>query len=55
MEETFETNDNDDCAWLGDGYEEEEDQEQELECLDDEEEAIALNAMLDLEEVRRGR
>ena len=52
-EETFETNfdEGDACAWLGDGFDEEEAvQEQELDYLEDEEEAIALNAMLDLDE-----
>ena len=38
-------------AWLGEGFDEEEEaQEQEFDYLEDEEEAIALNAMLDLEE-----
>ena len=53
MEETFETNfdEGDSHAWLGDGFDEEEEvQEQEFDYLEDEEEAIALNAMLDLEE-----
>ena len=53
MEETFETNfDEDDShAWLGDGFDEEEEvQEQEFDYLEDEEDANALNAMMDLEE-----
>ena len=53
MEETFETNfdEGDSHAWLGDGFDEEEEaQEQEFDYLEDEEEAIALNAMLDIEE-----
>ena len=54
MEETAETNfdEGDSHAWLGDGFDEEEEaQEQEFDYLEGEEkEAIALNAMLDLEE-----
>ena len=54
MEEAVETNfdEGDSHAWLGDGFDEEEEevQEQEFDYLEDEEEAIALNAMLDLEE-----
>ena len=54
MEETVETNfdEGDSHAWLGDGFDEDEEevQEQEFDYLEDEEEAFALNAMLDLEE-----
>ena len=38
-------------AWLGDGFDEEEEvQGQEFDYLEEQEEAFALNAMLDLEE-----
>ena len=55
MEETVETNfdEGDSHAWLGDGFDEDEEeaQEQQFDYLEDEEEAcLALNAMLDLEE-----
>ena len=44
-------NEGDSHAWLGDGFDEEEEvQEQEFDYHEDEEEAIAWNAMLDLEE-----
>ena len=52
MEETFETNfdEGNSHASLGDGFDEEEEQEQEFHYLEDEEEAITLNTILDLEE-----
>ena len=53
MEETFETNfdEGDSHAWLGDGFDEKEEaQEQGFDYIEDEEEAIALNAMVDLKE-----